>query len=633
MELNELLQKIKLPAHAADLLKGCKKVIIADNLNDLSKLSLKDEKNGTQTVSYNIAGKGEVAEAVVSRVKNGIAVNYIEPYMRRRDPNSMLIGDNHETDKMTYEKKFGKSFDGLKKETFDWMKEQELAVFLFKAGQIDIDIYGIAIAPANAGFFCLGLGILQGIVETSSVPDGTAPKCILFTAPPFRHLYFEGKQIVIHERSENLHEIYSYNLYPGPSAKKGVYSALIDFGEKEGWITAHASVVQVVTPYGNKINFMHEGASGGGKSEMHEHIHRGHDGRILLGKNVVSGDSMFLTLPRGCDLRPVADDMAVCHPSLQKTEGQLGVYDGEAGWFIRVDHIKNYGTDPDIESLSIHPQEPLLFLNIDASPNSTALLWEHTEDAPGKPCPNPRFIVPRRNVPNVINKPVSVHVRSFGVRNPPNTKENPSYGIMGLFHILPPALAWLWRLVSPRGFANPSIMDSEGMSSEGVGSYWPFATGKRVKQANLLLEQIVSCTKVSYVLCPNQHVGSWKVSFNPQWIMREYLARRGGVKFMREELSESRCPLLGYSLNRLMIENQEIKKSLLKVENQPEIGLEAYDDGAKQLTDFFAKELSLYKDSPDLLPLGKKIIDLCLKGARLEEYEKLIEAESIFIDE
>ena len=58
---------------------------------------------------------------------------------------------------------------------------------------------------------------------------------------------------------------------------------------------------RVVTPYGNKINFMHEGASGGGKSEMHEHIHRGHDGRILLGKNVVSGDSMFLTLPRGCD--------------------------------------------------------------------------------------------------------------------------------------------------------------------------------------------------------------------------------------------------------------------------------------------------------------------------------------------
>ena len=28
------------------------------------------------------------------------------------------------------------------------------------------------------------------------------------------------------------------------------------------------------------------------------------------------------------------------------------------------------------------------------------------------------------------------------------------------------------------------------MQSEGVGSYWPFATGKKVTQANLLLNQI-----------------------------------------------------------------------------------------------------------------------------------------------
>jgi hypothetical protein len=74
--------------------------------------------------------------------------------------------------------------------------------------------------------------------------------------------------------------------------------------------------------------------------------------------------------------------------------------------------------------------------------------------------------------------PVEVDVRSFGVRTPACTKENPSYGILGLFHILPPALAWLWRLVAPRGFNNPSIIDSIEMTSEGVGSYWPFATGK-----------------------------------------------------------------------------------------------------------------------------------------------------------
>ena len=109
-------------------------------------------------------------------------------------------------------------------------------------------------------------------------------------------------------------------------------------------------------------------------------------------------------------------------------------------------------------------------------------------DAPGKPCPNPRVIMPRRFVQNIVNQPTEVDVRSFGVRTPPCTKEHPSYGIIGLFHILPPALAWLWRLVAPRGHDNPSITDTEGMSSEGVGSYWPFATGRQVDQANLLIE-------------------------------------------------------------------------------------------------------------------------------------------------
>jgi hypothetical protein len=111
-----------------------------------------------------------------------------------------------------------------------------------------------------------------------------------------------------------------------------------------------------------------------------------------------------------------------------------------------------------------------------------------------------------------------VDIRSFGVRCPPNTIEHPTYGIIGLFHLLPPALAWLWRLVAPRGHANPSIVTTEGMSSEGVGSYWPFATGRMVDQANLLLDQIVATPRMKYILCPNQHVGAWETGFMPQWI-------------------------------------------------------------------------------------------------------------------
>jgi len=101
-------------------------------------------------------------------------------------------------------------------------------------------------------------------------------------------------------------------------------------------------------------------------------------------------------------------------------------------------------------------------------------------------------VLPRSIVPGIFNRPVTVDVRNFGVRMPACTAELPSYGIAGLFHILPPALAWLWRLVSPRGYANPSIISGGDLESEGVGSYWPFATGKRVRHANLLLEQIVN---------------------------------------------------------------------------------------------------------------------------------------------
>jgi hypothetical protein len=213
-------------------------------------------------------------------------------------------------------------------------------------------------------------------------------------------------------------------------------------------------------------------------------------------------------MPRTCTLNPVTDDMALCHPSLQNGDKRLHVVDAEDAWFVRVNHIQGYGTDPHLEQLTAQPPEPLLFLSIDAVPDSRAMNWEDIYDAPGQPCPNPRVILPRRTVPGVVHEPVTVDIRSYGVRTPPCTREQPSYGILGLFHILPPALAWLWRLVAPRGHANPSIVDSGGMSSEGVGSYWPFATGRRVDQVNLLLDQVERTRKVRYILCPNQHVGA-----------------------------------------------------------------------------------------------------------------------------
>ncbi|MBV9080354.1 MAG: DUF4914 family protein, partial [Elusimicrobia bacterium] len=364
-------------------------------------------------------------------------------------------------------------------------------------------------------------------------------------------------------------------------------------------------------------------ASGGGKSEMLEQVHREPDGLLLVGRNVITKEKKFHAIPRTCELRPVTDDMALCHSSLQKKGEKLILTDAEDGWFVRVNHIDHYGKDITLERLTAQPPEPLLFLNIDAVPQSRALIWEHIMDSPGKPCPNPRVIVPRRIVPGIVNHPVSVDIRSMGIRVPPCTKKLPTYGIIGLFHVLPPSLAWLWRLVAPRGYANPSIVTTEGLSSEGVGSYWPFATGRRVDQANLLLNQIVETPQVRYILTPNQHIGAWETGFMPQWIAREYLARRGNARFTTDQVEEARCSLLGYALKQLSVEGATINNWFLRVETQPEVGEEAYDKGAKMLSDFFKKTLKDFL-VPDLSSLGKKIIDCCLDDGTVKDYEALL---------
>ena len=144
-----------------------------------------------------------------------------------------------------------------------------------------------------------------------------------------------------------------------------------------------------------------------------------------------------------------------------------------------------------------------------------------------------------------------------------------------------------------------------------------------VDQANLLLQQIIDTPRVRFILCPNQHIGAWKTGFMPQWIAREYLARRGGARFTADQVQPSRCPLLGYALRSVVVEGQTIPGILLRVESQKEVGPAAYDLGAQQLTDFFREQLAGFLDN-DLHPLGRKIIDCCLAGGSVEDYVGLL---------
>lgn len=612
-----------IPEELKNVLSHAKEIICPSNRSELTDLALGGPNNKTFEVGYDVKDNGYVQEARVVRCKNGVAVNYIEPYLRRRDPDCMYVNNFDETDKISYQEEFDEPFDSLRETTLDWVKNNDLILIPFLAGGKEYGYPALLIAPKNTGFFALGLYNLQETLDPNDLGPEFKPSAVIYLAPPFRHTHFKGKQVVVHNNNNDIHEIFSYNLYPGPSAKKGVYGVLLSIGEKEGWTTVHGSSVKVITPYDNEIAFLHEGASGSGKSEMLEYAHRGKDGRLKFGKNVLNGGKKYLSLGQSCKLQPLTDDMALCHPKFQKKGGKLVVADAEAGWFIRVNHIQNYGTDPILEDMSIHPQEPLLFLNIEAHPDATCLIWEHTEDKPGVKCPNPRVIIPRNAFKRILHKPTKIDYRSFGLRTPPCSAENPTYGILGLMHLLPPSLAWLWRLVAPRGFANPSIIDEGELSSEGVGSYWPFTIGKRVNHANILLQQIIDTPKTRYTLIPNQHIGVWQVGFMPQWVAREYLARRGQALFDVNKIKPARCQLLGCTIREMQFEGSIIPNTYMEVNTQPEVGNEAYDKGAEILTAFFKKELEQYLQ-PELMPLGREIIECCLNDGTLQDYESFI---------
>ncbi|MFV0286882.1 MAG: DUF4914 family protein, partial [Demequina sp.] len=602
-------------------------VIVPGTREELYTLSLGPEGGPTFSVDYDVDGE-VITEATVTRCRNGMAVNYPEDYMRRRDPQCMVIADDRPTDKTRFADRFGRSFDSTRADTLAWLAQQDLVVVPLKAGGLTYGSPSLAIVPVNAAFFATALVDLQGWITLDELGEFT-PRSILYVAPPFRHSHFDGKQVVVHDRSETLHEIFAYNLYPGPSAKKGVFSVLLDIGEQEGWITAHASSVRVTTPYDNETVVMHEGASGGGKSEMCQDLRREDDGRILLGTNVVTDEPYLITLSETSDLSPVTDDMTLCHRDIQDGSGRLVVADAEDGWFVRVDGMKTYGEDPHFERAVIHPDTPLVFFNIDGVPDATVLPWEHTLDSNGKPCPNPRVVIPRRMIEDVIDEPQPVDVRTFGVRMPACTRDNPTYGVMGMTHFVPPAIAWLWRLIAPRGDKNPSIgeaadavktLEHGGMVSEGVGSYWPFATGTQVAAANLLLQQIVASDRTRYVLTPNQHIGAYKVGFSGEWLTREWLARKGGGRMRADQLAPARCALFGYAPTDVSLDGQPVRRTLLRPETQSQVGIEAYDAGCAILTGFFKAELRKFL-SDDLDPLGRQIIEVCLRDGSIEDYE------------
>jgi hypothetical protein len=191
-------KKIEIPDNMRELLQECKSLTVFDTTEEIAEASTGGKENMSFDVKYEIPGKGEYTEAVIHRVKNGISANYTDSYMRKRDPNTMVIGDSKPTGKPRYQDRFGYPFADIQKETFEWMKKQDLALFFYFAGRDKMGVGGVAIAPANAAFFCMGLSMLQQTISTKTIEEGFKVESVIYVAPPFRHTHFEGKQIVVH---------------------------------------------------------------------------------------------------------------------------------------------------------------------------------------------------------------------------------------------------------------------------------------------------------------------------------------------------------------------------------------------------------------------------------------------------
>ena len=133
---DKVLEKFSFNKETSNLIKNCKKVFIPKDKFELIDLSVGGTKSNNFTVKYDVGGK-EISEATVVRCKNGVAINYPEDYMRRRDPDCLIVADENPTDKPRFKDIYKENFDSLRTKTLNWLEEQELIIVPFMAGGKD----------------------------------------------------------------------------------------------------------------------------------------------------------------------------------------------------------------------------------------------------------------------------------------------------------------------------------------------------------------------------------------------------------------------------------------------------------------------------------------------------------------
>ncbi len=174
-----------------------------------------------------------------------------------------------------------------------------------------------------------------------------------------------------------------------PSAKKGVYGFLIENGDREGWVAPHCSAVQ-----SSHLMTMPLPSS---RRRQRRRKARGWN-RCIVSQNDVCC-WVKTSSHRNADLFkfhahatcvPLSMIWLFAIPSFSVIMGAWRVADAEDAWFVRVNHINNYGTDPNLESdHCAQPTKPLLFFEYRCGAKQSGSHLDHIQDEPGKPCPKP----------------------------------------------------------------------------------------------------------------------------------------------------------------------------------------------------------------------------------------------------
>ena len=123
IQMNSLLTKFTFTDELTDVIENCKGVFVPTSKAELYDMVFGPEHADVYDVVFDVPGKGQIKEADVVRCKNGASVNFVEDYMRRREPDCMRIADDKPTDKKRFADVYGYKFDKLRRETMDWFTD------------------------------------------------------------------------------------------------------------------------------------------------------------------------------------------------------------------------------------------------------------------------------------------------------------------------------------------------------------------------------------------------------------------------------------------------------------------------------------------------------------------------------